>query len=87
MIDLVRLRVVTAFNRYRKGDVIERIPSVARQMLTQRWYGLQLVEEVKPEVVAPVQPLVTVDAMPVAENEPEPQPVEAGPTRKYKRKP
>lgn len=45
---LVKLRVATAFNVYRVGDVIERLPGVARQMLAARWYGRRLVEAVEP---------------------------------------
>ncbi len=49
---LVRLRVVLAFNRYRVGDVIERQPALARDMLAARWYGRRMVEEVKDGPVA-----------------------------------
>ncbi len=49
---LTKLRIVTAFNLYRVGDVIERIPALARDMLKARWYGRKLVEEVKDVPVA-----------------------------------
>lgn len=61
--DLVKLRVVTAFNVYRVGDVIERMPSVAQVMLTHRWYGRKLVElAAEPEPV-PVPELVTAKTL------------------------
>lgn len=60
---LVRLEVLTAFSVHRVGDVIERLPSVAKSMVAARWYGRPLVKyadavpatpEPPPEPVAPV---------------------------------
>lgn len=47
--ELVRLRVTTAFGQSRVGDIIERIPSVARALLAARWYERKLVELAEPE--------------------------------------
>lgn len=75
---LIRLRVLTAFNTYRVGDIIEREPGAARQMIDARWYGRRFVEEVKDEP-APVA------AVAEPENEPEPEPAGAWTTRTERR--
>ncbi len=66
---LVRLRVLTAFNVYRVGDIIERVPGSARSMLAARWYG---------------RPLVELEAQPATTQLPEPEPA-APSYRKSKR--
>lgn len=62
----VRLKVVLAFNRYRVGDVIERMPSVAKGMIAARWYGHKMVELEEPEPVVtatePAPALATIPA-------------------------
>jgi len=87
--ELVRLKVVTAFGSYRVGNVIERIPSVAKTMLLMRWYGRKLVEELPTQIAAPIETPVVAQESPPIENDPEPQPIQAEPTRfkpKYKKR-
>jgi hypothetical protein len=87
MDNLVRLKVVLAFGPYRVGDVIERIPSVAKVLLARQWYGRKLVEEIAAPVPVAALPQVVVDEqLPAIPTRDEPEPVESWPRSERKPK-